>query len=70
MVERLTESGFPLPFILIDSLVLLIAVVRVWTLFRDEKEVSVNKNFMTLHLVMLFLLTASQFYASIFANID
>ena len=62
-----TWTLLPLVFTAIDSVVLLVAVFRVWFLLRNEPDVSMNEGFMAAHGCLLFFLLGFQgmaFYLS------
>ena len=49
---------FPFIFILIDAIVILIAVLRVYRILREESQLSLNEMYIGLHVVLLFVLAA------------
>ena len=53
----------PLAFMFVDSVLLLVAVIRVWRMFREE-GVSVNEKYMAAHCALLFLLLGFQLFSS------
>ena len=45
----------------IDSVVLIVAVVRVYRLLKDEKDLNFNQKYMAMHIGLFLFFTLSQF---------
>lgn len=59
-VESMVDIWFPFLFIVLDSLVLLYAVVRVWQILKTTGQKSLNNVQMAFHVSLLFLLSFFQ----------
>lgn len=70
LLNRLTTNYFQTFFALLDVCMLTIAVVRVWSILRKIRVVSLNERYMVMHIVMLLLLFVSEFYLFIISNVD
>jgi len=55
----ITYVWFPLGFVLFMAILLLIAIIRVYRILRDENMGQVNDKYMALHASVLFILAAA-----------